>query len=704
MKNLRMAVLAITLLAFYSCQGPADELAVEDVEFRRMPFNERVFLLDSRNGESRIFEVDYDFQGLGDEATLTRLQTEVPIPNGGHMTMSPDNEWLTIVIAKRSKIYLVNVNSGAVRELHLFNYNPEGMHYDEHYNNRKFEGAITQVDVDQDGYLFIAGKAGFFKVVADNGNGKKDPSNVNEGADIWSDTDPSLCSAANADLNQCGEVWVHAVKFEFSGNSYVETSDDGEDYFEDVTPFNSKKVQFRGGDILFTQNASETDGFEAQRLLSFSQWKGNVAIALDLNWDWANKTIDFTASQAFGGRNHAFHRRKTERVTGAALTGDNMVFTSHHKKNYINLWNLHGELIAKVNFKFEGENFKTGTDNHNWGDMTSTQSFDKNSLNPNGQNNQEISGQYFDDWYRGNEDLHQYAEVKLYRPGPGMQKDPNNMTEEEYNDSRESRSNAANADIADYRRNGAKFVSLGKSGGYVLMRFPESVNVTQSTMLQVVETSWNRQPEYEDLEAAWNSYKERVSVYVLKGETPRYYSAGLEDQDARDWVWVGDAGIANNEFNLGELEGEEFQWVMIVDNISSTPDGFDVNFVSAYESAPANPYCSAEEMCVPYLGASGSKPVRLDFINTTIIDGAYFFRARVRNSTEESVDYEVVFANYRDKYANVTGTAAPDTDCFLLIPVANTSDTTSVDLHFNGTSEGRDTFSVRSDNTVEVCD
>ena len=586
MKKFKIALLiAVTFIA-YQCQEPVSEIQVEDVEFRRMPFNERVFLLDSRNGESRIFVVDYDFQGLGDEATLTRLQTQKSIPNGGHMTMSPDNQWLTIVVARVGKIFLVNVDSGEVRELQLFNFNPDGMHYDEHFENRKFTGKITQVDVDQEGFLFIAGKSGFFKVVADNGDGMKDPSFVNEGADIWSDTDPSLCNAANAHLNQCGEVWVHVIPFTFSGNSYVETTDDGEDYFEDTTPFDPKRVKFRGGDILFTQNSDETDGFEQQRLLSFSQWKGNVAIALDLNWDWDAKTIDFTASKVFGGsKSHDFHKNHTERVTGAALTGDNMVFTSHHKKSFINLWNLHGEHIAKVHFVFEGEKFKGGTKNHNWGDMTSTQSFDKNSQNPAGSNNKEIDGEYYDDWYRGNLEAHQYAEVKLYRPGPGMQKDPNNLSEEDYNSSSESRSNAANADIADYNKNGSKFVSLGKDGGYILMRFQDAVPVTENTALQVVETSWNRQASYSTLEEAWNSYPERVNVFVLRGETPRYYSAGLEDTNTHDWVLVGEAGIANNEFDLSDsgLEGETFQWVMIRDEISTTPDGFDVNFVSVYE-------------------------------------------------------------------------------------------------------------------------
>ncbi|MEL6535634.1 MAG: hypothetical protein AAFQ98_09500, partial [Bacteroidota bacterium] len=117
----KVALLTTLVLVVFSCQIDEDT-PFADVELRRMPFNQRVFLLDSRNGESRIFEVDYDFQGLGNEATLKRLQHDF-IPNGGHMTMSPDNKYLTVVVAKKATIYLVNIETGDVRELLLFNYN-----------------------------------------------------------------------------------------------------------------------------------------------------------------------------------------------------------------------------------------------------------------------------------------------------------------------------------------------------------------------------------------------------------------------------------------------------------------------------------------------------------------------------------------------------------------------------------------------------
>ena len=612
MKN--YLLLALTMAFLTLACNPKIEEELVDAELQRMPFNERVFLLNNVAGESRIYELDYDFQGLGDEAILNRFTTQSPIPSGGHMTISPDKQWITIVISRKSKIYLVNINDGSVRELELFNFNPNGINdYQAHFDSQKFKGSITQVDVDQEGYLFLAGKAGFFKVVADNGNGTDDPSLVNGGPDIWNDEDKSLDKKLPA---QAGKIWVHAVKFEFSNDNYVETTDDGEDYFEDVSAFNSKRVKFRGGDILFTQNTVETDGFERQRLLSFSQWKGNTAIALDLNWDWNNQTISFNAGQVFGGnRNSAFHRKNkaldsdgTERVTGAALTGDNYVFTSHHKRNYLNLWNLTGDHISKVTFTINdpaaNNKFKDGKVIHNWGDMTSTQAFDKNTYNDEDDalSNREIDGHYYNDWYKGNEDNHQYAEVKLYRPGSGMQKDPNNLSDDEYNSSNDSRPNAANADIADYRKNAEKFVSLGKEGGYILMRFPESVDINQETMLQVVETSWNKPSSFANINDAFNSYPEKANVFILKGASPRYYIQGLEkhvsNPSGGEWVHVGKASIAGNELPLADipassagagdrdrLVGESFQWVMIRDKFSTSPDGFDLNFVSAYDEA-----------------------------------------------------------------------------------------------------------------------
>lgn len=58
-----------------------------------MPFNQRVFLLNSKT-ISEIFEIDYDFQGLTGDATLTKLplargDKDFNLPRGGHMTIDP---------------------------------------------------------------------------------------------------------------------------------------------------------------------------------------------------------------------------------------------------------------------------------------------------------------------------------------------------------------------------------------------------------------------------------------------------------------------------------------------------------------------------------------------------------------------------------------------------------------------------------------
>ncbi|OHX64982.1 hypothetical protein [Flammeovirga pacifica] len=569
---LKNGLLTLLLLIGFSCQHKLQE-PVQNSEQGdepanlRMPFNQKVFFLNSANGKSTIYQVDYDFQGLMGDANLTLVTDDLPA--GGHMCVSPDNRYITVVISKLGKIFLVDLENGnAIRELNLFHFDSEGIDISTHSEN-KFSGAITQVDVDQKGYLFLAGKAGFYKVVADNGpGGPKDPSKVNGGWNIWEDTDPTLKGTSYE-----GQTWVHAVKFKFSGDNYVETTDDGEDYFDDATPFNPKKVKFRGGDILFTQNSSETDGFEQQRLISFTQWKGNMAVALDLQWTWGtNPSVSFSAGKVFG-----FHKRDYERVTGAALTGDNMVFTSHHKQTNLNLWTLTGELLASPDMILpDGSLLK-----HNWGDMASTQAFDVNTENDNQLSNKEIDGAYFSEWYRGDFENHQYAEIKLYRPGMGADKyDVLDLSEDNHNVSRESRRNSANADIADYNKNGNKFVSLGGNDGYALMKLPQPVLVTSKTTLQLVETSWNKAQEYDNIDDAYKAYPEKATVSVLEGNTDRYLNDGILEGS---WTEVGLASIANNEFNLSDLEGKTIQWIKIQDTNSNTPDGYDINFVSVYE-------------------------------------------------------------------------------------------------------------------------
>ncbi|WP_338236364.1 hypothetical protein [Persicobacter diffluens] len=526
------------------------------------------------------------------------------IPKGGHMCVSPDNKTITVIANREDgetgkSIYLVYLEPvgdykvGDVRKIELLNFNEDGIDLDDpvaqaaYYNNNYFKGKITQVDVDREGYLFIAGKSGFYRVVADNGNGTKDPFKVNGGKDIWSDEDRSLQGEF------AGSVWAHVVPFTFNGDNYVETLEDGEDYFEDTTPFNPKRVKFLGGDILFTQNSDETNGFESQRLISFSQWKGNVAIALDLQWDWGKKEIAFNAGKLFGGsKQHGFHKNTSGKVTGACLIGDNHVMTSHHNTKQLQLWNLHGELLASVEMSggFDG--------NHNWGDMASTQSFDHLVGEDSGESNREIFGDRTEDWYRGpkEENGHQYAEIKLYRP-KGI---PANYDVEDLDDNggvpKESRMNAANADIAHYDSKGNRFVALGNNGGMAMLRFESPVSVADG-VIQVVETSYGKKAVYETKEEANRAYNENATIYVAK-TNPRYYESGFEDPS--NWVKIGIAHISNNEFHLNQVEGldvitSEISWVKIVDGVgevdgdgSTTFDGFDLNFVAAYAGGCGN--------------------------------------------------------------------------------------------------------------------
>ena len=179
-----------------------------------------------------------------------------------------------------------------------------------------------------------------------------------------------------------------------------------------------------------------------------------------------------------------------------------------------------------------------------------------------------------------------FLEIRFFEsPKNYMEDNPNNLSEDDYSVSNAKRSNAANAYIADYSKNGPKFVSLGKENGYALLRFENEVSINLGTKLPVVETFWNKNAGYTSLEAAYAAYPEQADVYILSGEKLRYYSSGLEDMSEHDWVYVGFAGIANNVVDLAdieELEETSFRWIVIVDSESTTPDGYDLNFVSVF--------------------------------------------------------------------------------------------------------------------------
>ncbi|ANQ50135.1 hypothetical protein MY04_2767 [Flammeovirga sp. MY04] len=590
----RIIILLISSVLFYSCNKHYEEVLDETTESSslRMPFNQQVYILNSSSAGSEIYEVSYDFQGLEDEAYLKKMSLfkengqPFTIPQGGHMCVSPENDYLTVVVSRKKKIYLVDLTTHKVKVIHLFKYDPN-VSVDQmkrNVNKYRFRGKITQVDVDKDGYLFLAGKSGFYKVVADWGTAQ------NGGSDIWNDVDVSLNGTRYA-----GQVWAHVVKFEFDSEVAVEGIEDEdfvepEFYFEENTIQQTNTVKFQGGDILFTQNSDETDGFERQRLISFSQWQGGTAIYLNnMDWDWSDNKVSFQAGTIYGGLNARDESNLIGgRVTGAALTGDNMVFTSHHFSDKLQLRTLNGEIIKndiKMILLDDSGNPTENTLYHNWGDMASTQSFDVNSDNPiSNDNNREIVGEYYDQWYRGNLEGYQYAEVKLYRP-EYFNYDVKDLSHDNYNVSKESRKNSANADLADFRKNANKFVSLGGEGGMVLMQLPQPLELTIDATLQVVETSWGKKAFYEDKEEAFKAYGEKAEVFVHKSYNGRYYKDDLENSG--EWVKVGDAYIANNEFHLSYVDGlqdvNQISWIKIVDSGSITGDGFDVNFVAGYQ-------------------------------------------------------------------------------------------------------------------------
>ncbi|ANQ47904.1 hypothetical protein MY04_0522 [Flammeovirga sp. MY04] len=627
MKTLsKIGLLAVLLLIGFACTNKLQEPSQiyddqdPDASNLRMPFNQRLFLLNNDNGIGTIYELKYDFQGLGTNLTdgdgnsiaeMTKLELTKDgdpweLPRGGHMCISPNNDYITVVISSRSTIYLVKLSDLTVREIKLFTYDPDGIDIATHYENR-FRGKITQVDVDQEGFLFLAGKSGFFRVIKDNGRGGSDDPTDNNGNDIWTDVDNSLNGTAYED-----EIWAHVVAYEYGGQYEMENVDDEEidlpeSYFDELADLEtdpiSGEVNFWGGDILFTQNNSETGGFESQRLISFTQWKQR-AIALDLNWDWngsGTPTITYNAAEVFRLRvpnpNRPGRYKGTGRVTGAALSGDNMVFTSHHFKKHINLWTLDGELVDTPILYLDGNPWMGDNGKgHNWGDMASTQEFDLGESEGDYGNfsGRVIEGDRTDPWKKEHWNL---AEMKLYRPGTITK--VSGATIDEANNPNmdtEARQNSANADIADLRSKAYKFTALGQ-GGYAVMRFRAPTVVTPSSRLQVVETTWNRLANYKDtygitnyVAEALRSYNEKAKVYVWLADDPYNQPRYVNDSwivggSGGQWIEVGDAYISENIFDYagtGIDNGTPIQWVKIVDNGSGTFDGFDVNFVSAY--------------------------------------------------------------------------------------------------------------------------
>ncbi len=204
MTHQKKIFLFITLLFLgFACNNIEDEnLQPGDPSLRRMPFNQRVFLLNSMS-VSEIFEIDYDFQGLRGDAILTKLplargEQDFDLPRGGHMTVDPTKSYIVVSITRDNAIWVVDLMADS-----------NGKHQVKRLPFATRPGGITQVDFDEDDYLFLAGRGGFFRVSANGGDNK-----------IW-------------ELNDGDAVDVSR----FSFNSEIELGDegeDGEDYFDDL--------------------------------------------------------------------------------------------------------------------------------------------------------------------------------------------------------------------------------------------------------------------------------------------------------------------------------------------------------------------------------------------------------------------------------------------------------------------------------------
>lgn len=562
--NGAFTILAILFIA--SCSQEED--LVGSAELKRMPYNETVFFLDKRDSYSHVYKVDYDFQGLTGDAVLEPF---AKIEGGAHMTVSPVIEetgerYLTIVNnGGLGKIHLINVNDASDhRVLDLYKHTGAGSTADATSKNRV---RITQVDFDKNNFLFIAGKDGFFRVSAD-----------------YADMKPNVWTEGLENAGDVSESRVWAVKMA-NGGGIEMIEEDNEDYFDESDATSLKKPKFRGGDILFTQNADETAGFEKERLISVTQAHGNSALWVEMEFGDDNKAVKFSAKKLFNLKkvtsNSSTGEKGIGKVTGGALVGDNHLITSHHFNNHFEVRSLSGELIASPRLipspdvSFGGWTMvldEEGFLKHNWGDMACVQTFDSDFSYTSRTIPTNTAEGYFP--YVDGSIM---AEVELYRPG-SVVLNSYEVDDDNPEVSRAARRNSSNSDIVDLRQKPYKFASLGKNDGYMVLKFPNSISVSADSRLQVVETSWNKKPTYTDKDEAYRAYAEQASVYV-SSYAGRYIGDWVDD--VSNWIKVGDAFISSNEFTLDGIS--DYQWVKIVDDNSKTPDGFDVNFVAAYD-------------------------------------------------------------------------------------------------------------------------
>jgi hypothetical protein len=526
MKKLLFAIGAVALL-FASCsqQENLDFSNENTSELKRMPYFQRTFLLDNRAGYANIYEVEYDFQGLQGDAELIPFAV---VSGHSHMSVSPDKNWITVVGNGNGKITLVNTDDPTLVKTFTYKYGRRPR--------------ITQVDYDQADRLFIAGSSGFLYI---HGTG------ANSDANIWELPDGSVLGISR---------YVSPVNI----SDFVETygEDESEDYFEDDLDIVGRKVKFRGGDILFTQNAEETGGMEEEYLITFTRAYGGDAVLVTVN---ENK---------IAGRK--LFDLKYRKVTGAALIGDNFLMASTYGKDHFVIYSMHGDIVAEPKLTLNGAAFISAN-----GDMASTQTFDLLS-NPASRIIGDTTNSFYP-WFAGTV----LAEMKLYRPGYNVS---DNYQVDETEDPTvwlKAERNSSNADLADIRVTPHKFMCLGVPSGMVVMRFPDAVSVSSSTRLYVAESSWyvigtdmeHTLPHYEDPAEAYAATQEKANVYVSTS-SERYVGSWVDEE--ANWIYVGDAYANSNYLELPS-EADGFNWVKIIDD--SHPwsfTGYDLNFVGVF--------------------------------------------------------------------------------------------------------------------------
>ncbi len=488
----------------------------------RMAYSQHTYLCNNSKGFATIYKVGYDFQGLQGNAALTEVAS---ISGHSHIAVSPDKNWVVVVGNGNSKITLVGISpqtNGTTKTLTL-----------------EKSVRITQVDFDKSDRLFIAGRK-FLEV--------QSPAGAN---DIWNLAD--------------GTTGLKVVRYSKTTEDFnIITSDEDateELYFsEDQLDNGARKAKFAGGDILFSQSASETYGFEAEKLISFTRarYSGHKGNAILVNM---TDTKNISAKVLF--------QLEHAKVTGAALVGDNHFMVSTNGQSSLIIYNMHGDKIAEPALTLDGTLFT-----HKNGDMASTQIFD--TAIDAADKTMGISNPHLP-W----SNAATVAEVKRFRPNGGLEF---SVEEDAPTITTLSRKNSANSDIADLRQNSSKFTSLGNNAGSLTLRFSNPILVTSQTMLQVAETSWDKNVVYPSPEAAWAAYPEKAAVYISNNSS-RYIGSWIDTPS--EWTFVGYAFIAHNEFVI-PTGITEFQWVKIIDAGSLSPDGFDVNFVASYE-VPAIP-------------------------------------------------------------------------------------------------------------------